>query len=173
MTPMNPHTPAPSTSTPVHGHADGGVWPPPLTAPDAELEQRFVNTSGTDGPLPPEIARLKFSWGAFGISFWWLAFHNMVPAALAVLVGVVGVKVIDLEVLHKPYSIADLLIWIVYFYCGFQGHKLAWRKRRYDSLEQYFKVESAWKNWTIGLMCVGVIFGILAVLLPMLASHRV
>lgn len=53
-----------------------GVWPPPPTSM-AFGQGEELNTSGTNGPLPPEIARLKWNWGAFLLAFLWSVNHKI------------------------------------------------------------------------------------------------
>jgi hypothetical protein len=55
----------PADNDPSARQSEPGVWPPSPTNELAEVTP-FVSTSGTNGPLPPEIALLKWNWGAFG-----------------------------------------------------------------------------------------------------------
>jgi hypothetical protein len=57
------------------------------------------------------------------------------------------------------------IVWMAAFlgdlYLGYCGHKLAWRKRRFLSVEHYISVESLWRKW--GIIC-GITVGAISIL---------
>ena len=68
----------PSDNNPAGGipppPTPSAVWPPPPTnAPVFAAPEESVNTSGMKTTVPPEIASLKWNWGAFLLSFLWAA----------------------------------------------------------------------------------------------------
>jgi prepilin-type processing-associated H-X9-DG protein len=59
-------------------------------------------------------------------------------------------------------------------YIGVNGHKLAWRNRRFEGgISQYLQVQRAWHNWGVGLLLIIPVIAILAaIVLPVFASAR-
>ncbi len=139
------------------------VWPPTPLHPDAILPPSepgpFVNNSGTNGPIPPEIAKLKWNWGAFVVTPFWLGYHGMrfFGCLLFLVVGCIRLA----SKVSESYALFGFLTLAVNIYCGLVGHKLAWRRRRYESLEQYIEVESIWRNWAIGFLVLALVRQIL------------
>ena len=153
MNPINPSgvpDPPPSSSS---------VWPPPPagTTPYGHIEE---NTSGQNGSVPPEIAALKWNWGAALMTWLWCVNHKMLAYGIGILV---------LSFIPYVGSIVGLVA-LVYF--GINGHKLAWQNRRFDGgLPQYFAVQTAWMNWGIGLALVGFVFGIVGAIFGAFAQY--
>lgn len=116
--------------------------------PVGGYQPMFENTSGQKSTVPPEIASYKWSWGAFLLNWIWLCFHGMALWGIALLV----------------FSFIPLVGLIANIYLGINGHKLAWQNRRYDSIEQYKKVETAWMRWGIGIVLVGIAFFLMAII---------
>jgi hypothetical protein len=141
-----------STSPPTGSNSDisePSVWPPTPSEPGAEIPE-FQNTSGTSGELPPEIARLKWNWGAFGLSLFWMFWHRMPIAGVLWIVVALALRVVEAKI-GPPYSYLSFGFLPIQIYLGFNGHRLAWRKRRYDSLTHYFTVETIWRKWAVGV----------------------
>jgi hypothetical protein len=137
-----------------HGHVDApdpapASWPPSPTASASPVDE-FQNTSGYGGAVPPEIARLKWNWGAFYFPQLWLLAHGMIPAGLGMILAVVAVRMAVIK-FGPMFGLLNIGVIAVNIWLGVSGHKLAWQKRRYDSLQHYFAVETAWKNWALGL----------------------
>lgn len=52
--------------------------------------------------------------------------------------------------------------FIMAFYLGFKGRELAWKNKRWDSLEHFNRVQRSWTKWGL-IVFVGVfVLGILA-----------
>lgn len=86
-----------------------------------------INTSGTKGAIPEEIASLKWNWGAFGLNWLWaLSMKNWMMAIMCFI---------------PFFSI------VMPFYLGFKGHKIAWQSRRFDSIDHFFAVQRVWTKW--------------------------
>lgn len=118
-----------------------GVWPPPPAGtPFRQSEE--VNTSGMKGEVPPEIARLKWNWGAFSMNWLWCLNHKLRWGwgilALVVLVGIGGF-------LRGYFLMAYLGVAI---YLGLIGQSLGWQNRHFvGGTGQYFAVQRKWMGW--------------------------
>lgn len=115
----------------------------PYEAPKSVVADVYSgeNTSGqgNGAPLPPGIA--AWSWGAFLLNWIW-AIGNSVWIGLLALIPYVG--------------------FLVAIYLGIKGREMAWRKRRWDSIEHFNRVQRSWSKWAI-ILTVGVfVIGILA-----------
>ncbi len=96
------------------------------------------------GSVPPEIARLRWNWGAFFLPWLWCVNHKLkwgwgilVVTALWVFGGSLG-----------------YVFGIVYFGCalclGLEGYTLGWQNRRFDGgTAQYFDVQRKWLAWGV------------------------
>jgi hypothetical protein len=106
------------------------------------------NTSG-QGPtsvVPPEVK--GWSWAAFLMNWIW-AIGMSTWIGLLALIPYVG--------------------FIMVIILGVKGNEWAWQNRKWESVEQFNKVQSIWLKWGIALLIVGVALGILAgVLVPLL-----
>ncbi len=120
-----------------------GVWPPPPTgAPPGQEEQ--ANTSGMHGDVPPEVARLRWNWGAFLLPFLWCVNHRLRWGwgilALTALVWIGGF-------FRGYFCMAYLGVAI---YLGLMGYSLGWQNRRFDGgVAQYFDVQRKWLEWSV------------------------
>ncbi len=144
---------------PIHMSATGDASPQlgpvqfvPLPADE--------NTSGTDGPLPLEIACTKWSWGASSLPAFWMMAHGMAAQGVALFVAGIIAALMRKTPIYPIFNVVSCCIWI---YLGFCGHELAWRKRRYDSVAQFFEVETAWKDWGIGIGVATILIFIIVV----------
>ena len=52
-------------------------------------------------------------------------------------------------------GILSIIYWI---YIGIQGKELAWKHRRFDSIQQYEETMRAWNTWGLVLFLVGMGF---------------
>jgi hypothetical protein len=113
----------------------------------------IVNSSGqgASAVVPPEIAT-GFNWGAFLMNWIWGLGHSVWIALVALVVGFVPV-------------IGGVVSLGFCIYLGMKGNELAWRNRRFESIEQFRAVQAAWTKWGIILLVVGVVLGILGAIL--------
>lgn len=101
------------------------------------------NNSGGGGTIdiPPGVK--GWSWGAFLWNWIWAPFNKTWIGLLA-LVPYVGI--------------------IVVFYLGFKGREMAWRNKRWDSLEHFNRVQRSWSKWglilIVGAMGIGIVAAI-------------
>jgi type II secretory pathway pseudopilin PulG len=119
-------------------------WPPSDPA----------NDSGQRGGVPPEVARCRWHWGAFGTGWLWLFNHRMVPAGLALFLANVVLGNLPRWAPHasSSWQIVGFLAYLgVLAYMARNGHKLAWRLRRYEGgVPQFMATEGVWSR--IGIM---------------------
>lgn len=94
------------------------------------------NDSGTGSAarLPAELQGLNF--GAFAIPIWWSVFNKWYIGILAFIPCV------------SPIISIILLI---------KGNEWAWQNRRFESIEQFRQVQSAWAKWGIAVFIFNVI----------------
>jgi hypothetical protein len=99
------------------------------------------NTSGegAGAQIPPGVK--GWSWGAFFLNWIW-SIGNRTWIGLLALVPYVG--------------------FIMAFYLGFKGREMAWRNKRWDSIEHFNEVQRSWSKWALILIVGGFVFGIVA-----------
>ncbi|HZT41116.1 MAG TPA: tetratricopeptide repeat protein [Chthonomonadaceae bacterium] len=118
-----------------------GGYPPPIRTDDAGKV------------IPPEVARHKWNWGAFGLSGIWCMAHGMSALGLLILIFYGLGFVPGIQIVIIPIYI------LICIYLGARGSRLAWQYRRYTSAAQFVQTERIWGYWGMGLSAL--------VLLPM------
>jgi len=116
------------------------------TTPTGQPIHVSVNLGGAAGPngeFPEELRR--WNWGAFFLTWVWGVAHNTYLAFLVLI----------------PF----LNIYIV-ISLGIKGNELAWKNRRFESIEQFKAVQKRWAQWGLGFFIISTIGFIL---LPILA----
>jgi len=100
------------------------------------------NTSGRgkEAVVPNEIKR--WNWGASLLTWIWGMGNEVYIAFLSFL---------------PIFSI------IMPFVLGMKGSEWAWRNKKWDSIEQFKRVQRRWTYWGIGVTAVFLILGILTV----------
>lgn len=130
------------------------------------------NNSGAQGDVPVEIDRLQWNWGAFCFNRFWLYSHGMSGLASLLWGTSVAIRWISWMIGGAAGSSVWVLYWVINVgisvYLGLNGHKMAWRNRRFDDLQEYFAVQRAWMIasfafWGIGLALTGIVVGAIAV----------
>lgn len=107
------------------------------------------NSGGGSGITPPEGVK-GWSWGAFILSWIW-AIGNSTWIGLLALVPYIG--------------------FIVAIYLGIKGRELAWRNKRWDSLEHFNRVQRSWSKWSLILIVGAMLLGIIAAIaIPLMAG---
>lgn len=117
----------------------------PYQAPQAAVDDVMSGENNSGGGssiiLPPGIK--GWSWGAFLLNWIWAIFNKTWIGLLA-FVPYVGV--------------------IMSFYLGFKGRELAWRNKRWDSIEHFNEVQKKWSWWAVvlivGIMGIGILAAI-------------
>jgi hypothetical protein len=145
-------------------------WPPtPSNAPPSGYSYNpfASNSSGTQGDVPVEIDRLKWNWGAFMFNRFWVYYHGMSALGSILWVSFLGLRLVHLVMPGPLGSGFVCLYWLANFgvsvYLGMNGHRMAWRNRRFDSIQQYFAVQRAWMIGGFVLWGVGLFFILLGV----------
>ncbi len=112
--------------------------PPQSTIGDVTSGEN--NSGGGKSVIPPPGIK-GWSWGAFLLNWIW-AIGNKTWIGLLCFVPYVGI--------------------VMSFYLGFKGRELAWRNKRWDSIDHFNTVQKKWSWWAVVLV-VGVVgIGILA-----------
>lgn len=104
------------------------------------------------GEVPPEIK--GFNFGAFALNFIWAFAHNLIGWGIIILViGLIPV----VQIINIGFAI----------YLGVKGNELAWKKRRFESIQQFKETQRVWNIAGIIVFCTFIpvsiaITGILA-----------
>ena len=117
----------------------------PYQAPSANLDQSLTaenNSGGGKGiAIPPGVG--GWSWGAFLLNWIW-AIGNRTWIGLLCFVPYIG--------------------FLCSIYLGVKGRELAWKNKRWDSLEHFNRVQQKWSIWglilVVGVMGIGILAAI-------------
>jgi hypothetical protein len=115
----------------------------PYQAPQATVGDVTTgeNNSGGGSLIIPPPGIKGWSWGAFLLNWIW-AIGNKTWIGLLCLVPYVGI--------------------VMSIYLGVKGRELAWRNKRWDSIDHFNAVQKKWTMWAL-ILIVGVAgIGILA-----------
>lgn len=106
-----------------------------------DLSTSQVNTSGQgeNARIPKEIQ--KWNWGASLLWIWGFAHGLTVLTILAFITT-------------KIFPFAGI-VWAIIF--GIKGNEWAWRNKKYESVNQFFKKQAVWRNWGIGLLSFAIV----------------
>jgi hypothetical protein len=127
-----------------NGFCPNGHPPASITITNIySVDPNKTSGQGISSVLPDELR--GWNWGAFLLYFWWGLLHNTYIVLLGLL----------------PY-----VGFVLMFYLGAKGNELAWRNKKWESIEAFKKSQ---RNWAIvGLCFWGVI--ILLILIAMAFS---
>jgi len=129
----------------------------------AEYPTGAGNSSGTDTEVPPEIARLRWNWGAFVFAPFWTLAHRLwwwaLPLVAILLVQVISTGMLvgraDFISMFGALGAAFPLDFVLRCVLGSSGHQLAWRRRRFPGgLQQFFEVQTVWTR--VALAIIGI-----------------
>lgn len=103
--------------------------------------------------------KMGFCWGAFGLTWIW-GCPNRVWIAVWLGLAFVGVACIPGMPPGGLLGLANLAfgLWL-----GEKGHELAWRNRRFQSLEAYRQTMQVWNKWGIAGCIIQCLLAILIV----------
>ncbi len=101
---------------------------------------------GSGTPVPDEIKGWNF--GAFFFTWIWGIANNVWIALLALV-------------------LSPSLWLIMAVILGIKGNEWAWRSRRWDSVEQFKRVQKAWENGVFALLSVAFLIALLVVVTPL------
>jgi hypothetical protein len=85
-----------------------------------------------------------WSWGAFLLNWIWAIGNNTWIGLLALI----------------PYVNFPVIIWL-----GFKGREMAWRNRRWDSVDHFNRVQRTWSQWGVGIALFFLVFSLLCTLM--------
>ena len=129
------------------------------STPSPEVKKAAVPSSSTASAKPivdkgqPPIT--GWSWGAFLLSWIW-GIGNHVWIALLVLIPIAPINL------------------IVAIYLGIKGNELAWRKKTWESPEQFIEVQKRWAKWGFVVLILAVVLAVgVGVLVAMSASGNI
>ena len=114
-------------------------YKPPLA--NLEFESSGENNSGEGKGISPPPGIKGWSWGAFLLNWIW-AVSNKTWIGLLCFVPYLGV--------------------VIAIYLGIKGRELAWRNKRWDSVEHFNRVQRAWSTWGVVLVLGAASVGIIA-----------
>lgn len=123
--------------------------PNPFQPPKASLDKGpfgdAANTSGQgkDAVIPEGIK--GWSWGAFFWNWIW-AVGNKSYIGLLALIPYVG--------------------FVMSIYLGIKGREMAWRNKRWDSVEHFQRVQRRWSLWALAFFGIALVGILAAVILP-------
>jgi hypothetical protein len=115
----------------------------PFQAPASRVDDVFTgdnNSGGGKGVVPPPGVK-GWSWGAFLLNWIWAVF-NKTWIGLLCFIPYVGL--------------------VVSIYLGIRGRELAWRNKRWESLDHFNRVQRKWSAWALILIFGVAGLGILA-----------
>jgi hypothetical protein len=123
----------------------------PPKAQVADISAEADNNSGGGRDIVPPDGVKGWSWGAF---FWnWLwALFNRTWVGLLALVPYVG--------------------FAVAIYLGVKGRELAWRNKRWDSLEHFNSVQRRWSLWSLVFLAIALVGIVAAIAIPAYAEYQ-
>ncbi len=110
------------------------------------------NSGGGSGIVAPSGVK-GWSWGAFLLNWIW-SIGNKTWIGLLCLVPYVG--------------------FLFAIYLGVKGRELAWRNKRWDSLEHFNRVQRSWSKWALILVLGAIALGIVAaIVLPAYQQYSI
>lgn len=108
-------------------------------APNTETGKlESENNSGMNQDSFPDGVK-GWSWGAFFLNWIW-AVGNSVWIGLLALIPYVGL--------------------IMSIYLGIKGREMAWKARRWDSVEHFNEMQRKWSFWGVVVFVVGILIGV-------------
>jgi prepilin-type processing-associated H-X9-DG protein len=138
---------SPSNTPFIEGPSPNSILPPVTSPPESPND----SGQGSASVLPSEAQ--GFNWGGFLLPWFWPLAHNTWIGLLS-FIPIVG--------------------FFMRFFLGFKGNELAWRNRKFTSLDQFKNVQRIWLTAGLVVSLIGcTTFPITAaVLFPVFARAR-
>lgn len=99
----------------------------------------------------------KFNWGAFLLTPFW-GFANGMPWLFIIYLAsglVYGLALfICCSFLLPIFLITPLIPFAFSLYFGIKGSRLAWNKKKWQSISHFTSVQQAWTNWGFAILIV-------------------
>ncbi len=124
--------------------------PPKAAVSDIVGSSDENNSGGGRGIIPPDGVK-GWSWGAFWWNWIWAIFNRTWVGLLA-LIPYVGV--------------------IMAIYLGVKGRELAWRNKRWDSLEHFNRVQRRWSIWSLVMFLFAMLGIVAAIVIPAYSEYQ-
>lgn len=141
--------------------------------PGANFDPTYSGQGGPNDHLgtPPNIH--SFSWGGFVLGWLWGVCNGVYWSLVLLLIGLVSSimpLVLNTDegfVISILCSVAGLIISII---LGVKGNKLAWKSKRFNSIDHFVAVQKGWRTaglivFWIGVGLVALIFFIILLVL--------
>jgi hypothetical protein len=114
--------------------------------PQSDLNKTLpeVNNSGMKQDLVPDGVA-GWSWGAFMFNWLWAVFNKTWIGLLCII----------------PYIGLIFAIWL-----GIKGREMAWKNKKWDSLEHFNRVQRKWSLWSLLFFGIAIIGILAAIALP-------
>jgi hypothetical protein len=115
-----------------------------------------INTSGQRADLPPQIAYMRWNWGAFLFTWLW-CFFNGVPVWGVIIIGLALLR-LYVDLIHLEFGVLislpiSVILFLIHLYLGCNGNQLAWRNRRFvNGYAEFKKVQWIWTQWGVGAL---------------------
>lgn len=128
-------SPEPARPSVASGEIRTGRGPDDLRV-DAEVASATPNDSGTpDAKLPEELK--GWNLGGLLIPFVWGPFNRVW----------IGLAVLTVGLLPIPPLLGLLVYGPIAMFVGMRGNELAWRARKWDSVDHFRSVQGQWAKW--------------------------
>jgi len=128
-------SPEPARPSVASGEIGTGRGPDDLRV-DAEVASATPNDSGTpDAQLPEELK--GWNLGGLLIPFVWGPFNRVWIGLAALTVGLLPI----------PPLLGLLVYGPIAMFVGMRGNELAWRARKWDSVDHFRLVQGQWAKW--------------------------
>ncbi len=93
----------------------------------------------------------RWNWGAVGFSWIWGIANKVWWFAAVSLALLILNSVVENEMFKLLLRLAGLALLVV---AGLRGNRWAWQHRKFESVEQFHKVQYRWAQWAIAIMIV-------------------
>ena len=149
--PAPPAADAP-VGAPPSPYAPPGAYAPPPYAPQAPQNVYPANYPYYGVPADGNTSGMGEGYAVPPFTQGW-TFAGCLPFGLfaflnnSTLWGVLGLGGMIISALQLVYAI----------YVGIEGRKLAWKNRRFESVQQFEETMRAWNNWGLGCLVAQVI----------------
>lgn len=105
--------------------------------------------------LPEELKGWNwaaFMWGMIGFAPIWGYFNRV---WIALILAFVWLSPFMPAGVRGPILLVALAVTV---YLGFKGNEMAWRARRWESVEQFRRVQQGWMTWGLLIAIAQIVF---------------
>ena len=102
---------------------------------------------------------MRWNWGAFLLGWIW-AVGNRLWIWMPVGLAVNAIAFIP-SANSKSYYISLICQLVISVVLGVKGSEWAWKKKKWDSIEQFKNTQDRWRVWGIVFSIVGFIIGLI------------